>query len=94
MIGGGYDTKKSMSITYLFLMGGAAASMIKNYKRFLPKTKTLVVDYDLLMATLPMSASGSLFGVDKIDNLDFDESLPVLTVDYNPFHHSTFLFKL
>lgn len=44
-------------------MGGAIASIIKNYNKFAPGTKSFVVDYDLIMATLPMSASGSLFGV-------------------------------
>jgi hypothetical protein len=37
MIGFGYTAKKSMSITYLFLMGGAAASIMKNIKKKNPK---------------------------------------------------------
>lgn len=64
MIGGGIDTKEAMSITYLFYMGGSAASIIKNYKRFLPGTRRLAVDYDLFIITLPMSISGSLLGVE------------------------------
>lgn len=44
-------------------MGGAAASIIKNFNKFQQGTRELTVDYDLIMVTLPMSASGSLFGV-------------------------------
>lgn len=45
MIGAGYSTKESMSITYIFLMGGAVASMIKNFNRVQEGTKKLLVDY-------------------------------------------------
>ena len=55
-----------MSITYVFLMGGAAASIIKNYGKVEPQTNSFLVDYDLIMITLPMVASGSLFGVTVI----------------------------
>jgi hypothetical protein len=34
MIGAGYSTKESMSITYVFLMGGAMASIVKNFNKF------------------------------------------------------------
>lgn len=63
MIGMGYGAKESMSITYLFLMGGATASMIKNFKVIHPETGKLQVNYDLIMLTLPMAASGSIIGV-------------------------------
>lgn len=63
MVGANYSAKESMSITYVFLMGGAAASIFKNYGRLQPGTSTLLVDYDLIMITLPLVASGSLFGV-------------------------------
>jgi hypothetical protein len=63
MIGGGFSTKESMSITYIFLMGGATASIVKNFKKYHERTHKFIVDYDLIMVTLPMSASGSLFGV-------------------------------
>ena len=36
MVGLGLNAKQSMSITYLFLMGGAAASMWKNFKKIHP----------------------------------------------------------
>ena len=36
MIGFGFDAKHSMSITYLFLMGGAAASLWKNFRKIAP----------------------------------------------------------
>ena len=63
MVGLGLDAKKSMSITYLFLMGGAAASMYKNFKKIDPQTNKLQMNYDLIMMTLPMTATGSIFGV-------------------------------
>ena len=63
MIGFGYDAKESMSITYLFLMGGAMASMWKNFKQIHPETGKFQMDYNLVMMTLPMAASGSIIGV-------------------------------
>lgn len=71
MIGGGYNAKESMSITYLFLMGGAFASLVKNYKREMPNRKSFVIDYNLVILTLPMIASGSIFGVNMLIVLDF-----------------------
>jgi glycerol-3-phosphate responsive antiterminator len=63
MIGAGFSAKESMSITYIFLMGGAVASIYKNFNRLQPNKQTLVMDYDMIMVTLPMAATGSLFGV-------------------------------
>lgn len=63
MIGGKYDAKESMPITYIFLIGGAIASVVKNHNKFVTDTKILAVDYDLMIVTLPMLASGSLIGV-------------------------------
>jgi hypothetical protein len=63
MIGAGYSSKESMSITYAFLMGGATASIIKNYGKRLPGNQGLLVDYNLILITLPMIATGSIFGV-------------------------------
>lgn len=44
-------------------MGGAIASIVKNYGKLMPNSRLLIVDYDLIIVTLPMSASGSLLGV-------------------------------
>jgi hypothetical protein len=63
MIGAGYSSKESMSITYVFLMGGAIASIIKNYGRRLTGNQGLLIDYNIILITLPMIATGSLFGV-------------------------------
>lgn len=63
MLGLGYDAKDSMSITYIFLMGGAFASMIKNKNKKNTKTGNPLMDYTLIMITLPGAVSGSLFGV-------------------------------
>ena len=66
MIGFGYSAKKSMSITYLFLMGGAMASILKNLKKKNPKTNGPLMDYPLIMITLPMAVAGSIIGVNII----------------------------
>ena len=63
MIGFDYSAKKSMSITYLFLLGGSTASMLKNFQKKNPKTGGPLMDYNLIAMTLPMSASGSILGV-------------------------------
>ena len=63
MIGLGKEAKDSMSITYIFLMGGAFASMFTNVKIKNPKTGGPIMDYSLIMITLPMAACGSIFGV-------------------------------
>lgn len=59
-----------MSITYVFLMGGSIASIIKNYGKLQKEHSTFVVDYNLIMITLPMIASGSLFGVRFVKIID------------------------
>jgi len=52
-----------MSIAYVFLMGGAFASMWKSRNKKNPKTGGPLIDYNLVMLTLPSAVSGSLFGV-------------------------------
>ncbi len=55
-----------MSITYIFLMGGAFAAMWVNFQKRNPKTGGPLMDYNLIMVTMPMSVSGSIYGVIKI----------------------------
>ena len=63
MLGLGYETKASMAVTYVFLIGGSVASICSNYGiRSKDGTKNLI-DYNLVMITLPMTVSGSIFGV-------------------------------
>lgn len=63
MIGLGYDTKDSMAITYIFLLGGTVASIYSNYgKRNKEDTKN-VIDESLVVITLPMTVAGSITGV-------------------------------
>jgi len=62
MVGFQYSAKKSMSITYIFLMGGALASILKNIKKKNPKTDGPLMDYNLIMITLPMAVAGSISG--------------------------------
>jgi len=52
-----------MAVTYVFLIGGSLASIYSNYgKRNKDGTK-IIIDYNLIMITLPMTVSGSIFGV-------------------------------
>lgn len=76
-----------MSITYLFLMGGALASMVKNYGKFKPNTRSFIVDYDMIIVTLPMSASGSLFGVILYLSLDSGKSLFIVAGHNNSLYN-------
>ena len=72
MIGMGYEAKESMSITYIFLMGGAFASMWVNFQKKNPRNGGPLMDYNLIIVTLPMAVSGSLCGVLTV----------VLSIDY------------
>lgn len=63
MIGMGYDTKLSISITYIFLIGGSIASIWKNSTKKNPQTGASYVNLDLIILTVPTMTSGSLFGV-------------------------------
>jgi len=54
-----------MCITYIFLMGGSLAPMIVNYSKKNSKGYP-VMDYNLILLTLPMIMSGSIYGVNKI----------------------------
>lgn len=73
-------------------MGGATASIYKNHGKLMPGGKSLVVDYDLIMVTLPMSASGSLFGV-TLSQIVIDSHQPFLirVIHHHPLHDPPFL---
>lgn len=49
-------------MTYIFLMGGGLAASVVGAKKATSKGKRLI-DYDLVLLTLPMMMSGSIFGV-------------------------------
>jgi hypothetical protein len=61
-VGLGYDAKDSVIVTYIFLMGGGLASTLASLKKKTEEGKRLI-DYDLVMITLPMIMSGAIFGV-------------------------------
>ena len=63
MISMGYDAKLSISLTYIFLIGGSIASIWKNAQKKDPKTGKSPVNLDLILLTIPTMSSGSLFGV-------------------------------
>ena len=58
-----YDAKLSISVTYIFLIGGSIASIWKNLSKVNPKTKQIYTNFNLVMLSLPIMSSGSLFGV-------------------------------
>lgn len=63
IIGLGYETKTSMAITYIFLLGGSTASIYSNYGKKIGKSHRNAIDTNLVIMTLPMTVSGSIFGV-------------------------------
>lgn len=65
IIGLGYNAKESIIITYIFLMGGGLASSITSLNKKTAEGKRLI-DYNLVMITLPMMMSGAIFGVKKL----------------------------
>lgn len=46
-------------------MGGGLAASVVGARKFTPKGKKLI-DYDLVLITLPMMMSGSIFGVSTL----------------------------
>jgi hypothetical protein len=83
MLGLGYDAKDSMSIAYVFLMGGAFASMWKARDKKNHKTGGPLIDYNLVMLTLPSAVSGSLFGVFSFKYLDHFKPLYIRFGNHN-----------
>jgi uncharacterized membrane protein YfcA len=63
IIGLGIETKTSMAITYIFLIGGSVASMYANYGKKNEKKSRNIIDTNLVIITLPLTVSGSIFGV-------------------------------
>jgi hypothetical protein len=63
MISMGYNAKLSISITYIFLIGGSLASIWKNGVKKNPKTGRSYVNLNLILLTIPTMISGSLLGV-------------------------------
>jgi uncharacterized membrane protein YfcA len=94
MLGFGYGPRESMAITYMFLIGGSLASMVSNYGKRMPDTKKLVMDYNLIMITLPMTVSGSIFGVLLIFIIGAIQSLHFIARHHNRIYSSPVLFEL
>lgn len=62
MVSMDYNTKLSISVTYIFLIGGSIASIWKNSQKKDPKTGKSIVNLDLILLTIPTMSSGSIFG--------------------------------
>jgi hypothetical protein len=52
-----------MAITYIILIGGSIASIYSNYGKKLATKSKYLIDSNLFIITLPMTVSGSIFGV-------------------------------
>lgn len=68
-IGFDSDLKTCIVLTYIFLMGGGLAATVIGARKFNEKGKRCI-DYDLVLLTLPMVTSGTIFGVFLYDNSD------------------------
>ena len=65
MMGINSDPKIAMALTYIFLMGGSLASILQNMWKKREDGSPLT-DYVLVELTLPMTLSGSIFGVKNV----------------------------
>ena len=52
-----------MAVTYIFLIGGSVASIVSNYGKKAPDHSKNLIDTNLVTITLPLTVSGSIFGV-------------------------------
>lgn len=75
-------------------MGGALASILKNLKKKNPKTDGPLMDYNLIMITLPMAVAGSIIGVLILHNyIDNEQPLHIIIRNHNSFYDSSWIFK-
>lgn len=58
-----YPSKMSISLTYIFLIGGSLASIWKNSTKLNPVTQKTYVNLDIVLITLPVMNSGAMLGV-------------------------------
>jgi len=65
IFGLGHNAKSSIPVTYIFLMGGGLASAVSTLKKS-SETGERLLDYNLVMMTLPMMMSGAIYGVKTI----------------------------
>ena len=62
MIGLHMSARQSMEISYIFLMGGSLGPIILNSMKK-NKNGYPIMNYTLIVMTLPLIMSGSIFGV-------------------------------
>ena len=72
-------------------MGGAFASMWKNRVKKNPKTDGPLMDYNLIMITLPAAVSGSLFGVINLFISDYSQPFHFIIRHYDSLYYSVVL---
>lgn len=71
-------------MAYIFLMGGGFAASIASCSNRTPKGKRLI-DNDLILLTLPMLISGTIFGV-NISNQDNPDPSSIRRGNHNSIH--------
>jgi hypothetical protein len=63
ILGMDYSPKLSISITYIFLVGSSLALLWKNATKKNEVTNRSNMNPDLVLLTLPIMSSGTIFGV-------------------------------
>lgn len=63
MIGLKVGMKEAIQLTYIFIFGGSIATLVKTITKKNPNTGGPLLDYNLIMISMPMVAIGSMFGV-------------------------------
>ena len=57
-----YSLKEAITISYLLMFGGAIGSFLRLAAIEHPKSKGPIVNYDLLLLSVPMLSMGAIFG--------------------------------
>lgn len=94
MMGLDYPAKVSIGLTYLFLAGGAVASIWKTSVRKNPQTGKSFVKLDLIQLTFPTMSSGALFGVIFSLYEGFSKEFLFISCPYSIFYRTLHLFDL
>lgn len=86
--------KSTMPVLYLILMGSSLVGFTRHYRTKSQETGKYLMDYDLVMITLPVAASGALFGVHSIKLSGTHEELAVIVTPLGCGHDSQYLPQL
>jgi uncharacterized membrane protein YfcA len=78
-----------MSILYIILCGGSLISTIRNFHKINQITHKYAVDYDIVLAILPVAVTGVVFGVNLyLYRLGFDKTYATIIISMLDAHYS------